>query len=86
MKPILLAFLLAVNIVGAFFTVCDKIRAKRRKLRIREATLWLFSLSGAALGIFVSMLLVRHKTNHVSFMLLLPLIAAVQVVLIILIL
>ena len=80
LKEVLLSALLAVNVIGSVLVFSDKSRAKARKRRIREATFWRLSLVGAAGGIFVSMIIVRHKTNHLSFMLVLPLIAIVQLV------
>ena len=80
LKEVLLAALLAVNVIGSVLVFGDKARAKARKRRTREATFWWLSLIGAASGIFISMIIVRHKTNHLSFMLVLPLIAIVQLV------
>ena len=85
MKPVLLCVIAVINVIGAILVVCDKSRSKRKKRRIREATLWWISLLGGATLVFVFMLLVRHKTNHLSYMLLLPLITAVQLCLLILI-
>lgn len=85
LKEVLFAALLAVNVIGVFLVFGDKRRAKSKKRRTKESTFWLLSLLGAAGGIFVSMLMVRHKTNHISFMLLLPLIAVAQTVLLLVI-
>ena len=70
-------------IIGAFITLYDKSLAKKRRRRISEATLWWVSLLGGALGVFLTMLFVRHKTAHLSFMLVLPLVIVAQVVLIV---
>ena len=85
LKTVLLYIMAVFNVIGAILVVCDKSRAKRKKYRIRESTLWLFSLLGGALFVFAFMLLCRHKTNHLSYMLLLPLIIAAQLILIIVI-
>ncbi len=85
MKPVLLCIIAVVNIIGAILVVSDKSRAIRKKRRIREATLWWVSALGGAPLVFTFMLLCRHKTNHLSYMLLLPFIIAVQLVLMIMI-
>ena len=85
LKPVLLCIIAVVNIIGAILVVSDKSRAKRKKRRIRESTLWWVSVLGGAPFVFFFMLLVRHKTNHLSYMLILPLIIAVQLILIIII-
>ncbi len=45
----------------------DKRKAKKGKWRIPEATLLGFSFFGGALGGYVAMYAVRHKTKHWYF-------------------
>lgn len=42
--------------------------------------LLLFSALGGSLAMFITMLLIRHKTNHMKFMLGIPLIIVIQLV------
>ena len=56
----------------------DKRAAQRHCWRIPERTLLLFGFFGGALGESAAMLLIRHKTKHLKFMLLLPLFILLQ--------
>ncbi len=82
MKP-WMWMMLAVNIVAASITVYDKIVAKAGRRRVPEQTLFLTALIGGAPAMYLTMLLIRHKTKHKRFMLGLPLILILQCVLLI---
>ena len=73
-------YFLFINIIGAAITLYDKWLAKNNKWRIRERTLFSFSFAGAAIGVYATMLLIRHKTLHKRFMIGLPLIIILQLV------
>ncbi len=60
----------------------DKGRAKRRRERIPEAALFLSALLGGALGGTLAMLIFRHKTRHLAFVLGFPLLALLQTALV----
>ena len=60
----------------------DKKRAAERKWRIPEKKLFLTAAIGGSIGVFLGMLVFRHKTKHVSFTIGIPLIIAVQVLVI----
>jgi uncharacterized membrane protein YsdA (DUF1294 family) len=49
------------------------------KLRIPEKVLLLFSALGGSVAMFITMLIIRHKTKHVKFMLGIPIIMIVQI-------
>lgn len=66
---ILLAVLWAVSVV---VTIYDKIAAKIGSDRISEKNLLLLGLFGGALPMYCAMRLIRHKTKHAKFMVLLP--------------
>lgn len=69
------AFLSAAGFVlGAF----DKVRAQRGRHRVRERTLFLTALAGGSLGLFLAMVLFRHKVRKPSFLARLLGIVAVQ--------
>ena len=82
---ILLVYLLIVNALGFILMLVDKIKAKKNLWRIPEATLFLVAAIGGSIGSILGMYTFRHKTKHVSFLLGLPLILAVQIVIMILI-
>ena len=82
---ILLVYLLIVNALGFILMLVDKIKAKKNLWRIPEATLFLMAAIGGSIGSILGMYTFRHKTKHVSFLLGMPLILAVQIVIVILI-
>lgn len=82
---ILLVYLLIVNALGFILMLIDKIKAKKNLWRIPEATLFLVAAIGGSIGSILGMYTFRHKTKHVSFLLGMPLILAVQIVIVILI-
>ncbi len=58
----------------------DKFKAKKNLWRIPEKTLFLVAALGGSVGSLLGMYLVRHKTQHLTFTLGMPLILALQVV------
>ena len=82
---ILLVYLLIVNALGFILMLVDKIKAKKNLWRIPEATLFLVAAIGGSIGSILGMYTFRHKPKHVSFLLGMPLILAVQIVIVILI-
>ena len=82
---IFLVYLLIVNALGFILMLVDKIKARKNLWRIPEATLFLMAAIGGSIGSILGMYTFRHKTKHVSFLLGIPLILAVQIVIVILI-
>jgi uncharacterized membrane protein YsdA (DUF1294 family) len=80
MKIFLLAFLV-MNLWGFFIMGEDKKRAKKHQYRIQEKTLWLVAVFGGAIGSFLAMQLFRHKTKHLSFKIGFPILAIVDLIL-----
>lgn len=74
------AWLTAVSLSAAVMTAWDKHAAKKRQRRLPERVLWLTALCGGSAAMWLTMLLVRHKTRHRSFMWGLPVLMAVQAV------
>ena len=75
-----LIYLAAISVVAIIVTVYDKIAAKKLpKYRTRERTLLLLSALGGSVAMFLTMLVIRHKTKHVKFMLGIPIIMLLQV-------
>lgn len=73
-KDIVIWFLAAVNAVAFIAAWSDKRRAVKGRRRIRERTLFLLAFFGGSVGLYAAMLLFRHKTKHMSFMIGVPLI------------
>lgn len=81
MKREVLIYLLAINIVAIFLTIYDKLASKKfRKNRIRENVLLLIGALGAAVSMYITMKLIRHKTRHKKFMTGLPIIFFLQII------
>ena len=61
----LLIYFAAVSALSALITVYDKAAARSLpKHRVRERTLMLFGAAGGAAAMYVTMLLIRHKTKQ----------------------
>ena len=82
---LLLVYLLIINALAFVLMLADKYKAKKNLWRIPEATLFLVAAIGGSIGSILGMYTFRHKTKHVSFLLGMPLILAVQIVIVILI-
>jgi uncharacterized membrane protein YsdA (DUF1294 family) len=76
-------------ISGIFFTLnlltfiiygIDKLKAKKAKWRISEATLLLLAVIGGSIGAWLGLQVWRHKTQHKKFYIGIPLILTLQVV------
>ena len=82
MKLILL-YLLIINAAGFALMLVDKFKAKKNLWRIPEATLIGVAALGGSIGSLIGMYTVRHKTKHLKFTRGIPLILALQMVLVI---
>lgn len=82
---IIIAYLILVNIAGFVLMGVDKSKAKRRKWRIPEATLFLVAAIGGSIGSIAGMYTFRHKTKHWYFVYGMPVIFLIQVLIILLI-
>ena len=80
MIKILLLYLLIINAAGFILMLVDKFKAKKNLWRIPEKTLFLVAALGGSIGSLLGMYTFRHKTQHQTFTLGMPLILAVQVV------
>lgn len=70
---------LAAMDVALFITMgSDKRYAQKGMRRVPEARLFLLALLGGALGGWLGMYAFRHKTKHKKFVIVFPLLAAVQ--------
>ncbi|MGM9683249.1 MAG: DUF1294 domain-containing protein [Eubacteriales bacterium] len=74
-----LIYLAAISLVSVIVCCYDKIAAKRLpKHRTRESTLLLLSALGGSVAMLLTMLVIRHKTKHIKFMVGIPLIILLQ--------
>ena len=82
LQKLLLIYLAVMNILGFALMGTDKSRARNGKWRIRERTLFLFSLLGGSIGTLTGMYVFRHKTKHWYFVIGMPLILVAQLALV----
>lgn len=76
-----LVYALVINALTLLLFGIDKRRAKKRKRRIPEAVLLSLTIMGGGLGALVGMYLFNHKTNHPSFLVVVPLSFAIYTLL-----
>lgn len=77
---IALIYLAAINVVTFFLYGIDKLKAKRSKWRVKEATLIWMSVFGGSVGAWLGMKAWHHKTQHKKFKYGIPLILLMQIV------
>ena len=82
MKNIFLFYFTLINIIAFITIFIDKQKAKKRKWRIKESTLFLISLIGGSLGTLLGMYTFHHKTKHKKFTLGIPFIILIQIIII----
>ena len=79
---VILGYIAAISIISVIVCCYDKIAAKHlTKHRTRERTLLLLCALGGSVAMLITMLIIRHKTKHVKFMLGIPLILIAQIAL-----
>ena len=76
-------YLAAISVIAAIVTIFDKISAKSHGRRVPEKTLLILAALGGSTVMYAVMHLIRHKTRHLKFMIGIPVIIAVQAVLIV---
>lgn len=74
MTRFFLIYLILVNLTAFMLYGIDKIKARHHKWRIPEATLLLAAAIGGSAGALLGMLVFRHKTKHLKFVIGVPLI------------
>ena len=80
--PIVFPYLIIMSLIAIIVTVKDKISAKMDTSRTPEKTLLIISALGGSAAMLLTMFLIRHKTRHAKFMIGIPLIIALQAVVI----
>lgn len=75
---ILITYLGIINVLTLFISYSDKRAAINHRRRVPEKNLFIIALIGGSIGLYLSMLIFRHKTKHASFMIGVPAIIAVQ--------
>ncbi|GHU63421.1 phosphoesterase [Clostridia bacterium] len=79
---IFLLYLTIISIIAIVLTIHDKNAARKQTWRVKERTLFLISVLGGSIAMLITMRLVRHKTQRKKFMIGIPLIIAIQLILV----
>lgn len=77
---IFIAYIAIISLISIIVCIYDKKISKKNRVELRtpEKTLLFLSALGGSVAMFITMLIIRHKTKHVKFMLGIPLIMVVQ--------
>lgn len=77
----LIAYLLLINAAGFLIMRSDKRRAIKKSWRIPERSLMSLAALGGSAGVFLGMVIFRHKTKHPKFSTGVPLLLTIQALL-----
>ena len=75
---IIIYYLLIINAVAFIVYGIDKLKARKGRWRISEATLLLLAIVGGSIGSWLGMKVWHHKTMHRKFQYGLPIILLLQ--------
>ena len=81
-----LIYLAVINVIALIVTIHDKRAAVRGKWRVSERALLLISALGGAPTMYITMLIIRHKTRKAYFMVGIPLIFMIELAVVLLLL
>ena len=81
MTKVILIYFVIINLVAFILFGIDKWRARNNAWRISEATLFLIALIGGSVGAKIGMHVWHHKTQHLSFVIGIPMIILLQIIL-----
>ena len=78
---IVFIYLCVISLISVIICVYDKLISKKNRveLRIPESVLLMLSALGGSVAMLTTMLIVRHKTKHIKFMLGIPIIIIAQI-------
>ena len=73
-------YLIVISLISIIVCIYDKVVSKKNKveLRVPERDLLLLSAFGGGVVMYITMLLIRHKTKHKKFMIGIPAIIIAQ--------
>ena len=73
-------YLIVISLISIIVCIYDKVVSKKNKveLRVPERDLLLLSAFGGGIAMYITMLLIRHKTKHKKFMIGIPAIIIAQ--------
>lgn len=80
LKLIFIVYLILINMISFSIMGIDKYKARKAKYRISEKVLFLLSFIFGSLGTLIGMYTFRHKTKHLKFIILIPILLIINVV------
>ena len=83
MELALISYIAIISLILCILMYVDKERAIKKEWRISEKTLLILGFFGGAIGGVLGMYLFRHKTKHNAFAFGFPIMAAIQIYIIV---
>lgn len=79
---VLAVYIAIVSVISIIVCFYDKKISKLNRVSLRTPEKWLLILSalGGSVAMFITMLLIRHKTKHFKFMVGIPVIILIQAI------
>ena len=74
----IIIYVVFINLLGFAIMGIDKWKAKHKKWRIPEASLFAVAVLGGSIGSIAGMYVFRHKTKHLYFVIGMPVILVLQ--------
>ena len=71
-------YVAVISLISTIVTIYDKKIAGTGKRRVPEATLLMWSALGGSVAMYITMHIIRHKSQHKKFMIGIPLIMILQ--------
>ncbi|NTW04987.1 MAG: DUF1294 domain-containing protein [Peptococcaceae bacterium] len=78
MTDLIAGYIVAINILGIFLMLLDKLKARSGNWRISEKTLIFIAILGGAPGVYLGLKIFNHKTRHFKFNTIVPAIILIQ--------
>ena len=77
---VLIVYVAIISVISIIVCFYDKKISKLNRVSLRTPEKWLLILSalGGSVAMFLTMLLIRHKTKHLKFMVGIPVIMVIQ--------
>ena len=82
----IILYFIIISLIAVIVTITDKYKAIHHKWRISESALLIISALGGGVAMYATMLIIRHKTQKLKFMLGIPLIIIIELIIVLLVL
>ena len=79
-------YIIIISLTAIIITIVDKYKAIHHRWRISESALILISALGGGAAMYITILIIRHKTQKLKFMLGIPMIIVFELIAVLLVL